>query len=208
MSNLKLGFYSSIIATILTTIFALSMVLGNNSLSFGSCMILSWSYVTLTCAFVTNVSNGKKSLGYAGVIFAAIYSAFITLVYYTQLTTVNQNAASNEILRVLRFEPGSWMFAFDLMGYAMMAISTFFIGVSLDAKTRAYKWLKGLLIAHGLFAPMCIIFPMINVFQNTQNVENTSIIGMIGLVGWCVYFIPTMVLAAIYFYRESKIFRG
>jgi len=96
----------------------------------------------------------------------------------------------------------------EALGYAMMAISTFFIGVSLDAKTRAYKWLKGLLIAHGLFAPMCIIFPMINVFQNTQNVENTSIIGMIGLVGWCVYFIPTMVLAAIYFYRESKIFRG
>jgi hypothetical protein len=134
--------------------------------------------------------------------FAGIYAVFINLVYFTQLTTVNQQSASVDVLKILTFEPGSWIFAFDIFGYGMMAISTLFIGFTIIPKNISDKWLKSMLILHGIFAPVCIVFPTLNLFTDAGSVSQGNNMGMVALEGWCLYFIPTMILAAKYF--QSK----
>jgi hypothetical protein len=200
MTNKKLGFYSAIIAGLSTAIFAVSMLIDDMLLvSFGVCMVLSWSYIALTCAFASQVNQDKKAFAYAGMAFACVYAVFINLVYFTQLTTVNQQAASPDVLKILTFTPGSWIFAFDIFGYGMMAISTLFVGLTIIPDNRADKWLKTLLMLHCLFAPVCIVFPMLNLFNNTASVQSGNKMGMIALEGWCLFFIPIMILAAKHF---------
>ena len=43
------------------------------------------------------------------------------------------------------------MFNYDLLGYGMMALSTFFIGLSVQADSKADKWMKALMMIHGIF---------------------------------------------------------
>lgn len=200
MPNKKLDFYSAIIAGLSTAIFAVSMLNDNMLLvSFGICMVLSWSYVALTCAFATQANDNNKAFAYAGMSFACIYAVFINLVYFTQLTTVNQQAASQDLLKILTFTPGSWIFAFDILGYGMMAISTFFVGLTIIQDSKSDKWLKAMLMLHGLFAPICIVFPMLNLFKNTASIEAGNNMGVIALEGWCLFFTPIMILAAKHF---------
>lgn len=39
------------------------------------------------------------------------------------------------------------------LGYGMMALSTFFIGLSIRAGRRSDRWLKAPLLLHGFFFP-------------------------------------------------------
>lgn len=204
MDNKKLGLFSAIVAGLSTAIFAVSMLVDMLLVSFGICMVLSWSYIALTCAFATQANDNKKAFAYAGMAFACVYAVFINLVYYTQLTTVYHQAASQDILKILTFTPGSWMFAFDIFGYGIMAISTFFVGLTIIPDSRSDKWLKTMLMLHGLFAPFCFVFPMLNLFKSTESTEAGNNMGMIALVGWCLYFIPIMVMAAKHFKKKIK----
>lgn len=129
--NEKLGFYSAILAALTTSIFAISMLFKNDLLAFGISIGISWSYLALTCAFSASTRPERKTFSYAGIAFASVYAAYINLVYDTQLTTVNQQAASVDILQILKYEPGSWTCNVDLLGYAMMAISTLFVGLTI-----------------------------------------------------------------------------
>lgn len=203
MKNEKIGFYSAIIAGLSTAIFAISMLIDNMLLiSFGICMVLSWSYIVLTCAFAAQANQDKKVFAYAGLSFASVYAVFINLVYFTQLTTVNQKAASKDVINALTYTPGSWIFALDIFGYGMMAVSTFFVGLTIFPKNRTDKWLKTMLMLHGLFA-IGIIFPMFNLFNVTAGVDSVNNMGVIVLEGWSLFFIPIMMLAAKHFKEIS-----
>jgi isoprenylcysteine carboxyl methyltransferase (ICMT) family protein YpbQ len=85
----------------------------------------------------------------------------------------------------------------------MMALSTFFIGITINAKKKLDRWLKYLMMIHGIFFLSCFIMPMTGVFSSMSNGE-TSIGGVIALEFWCVYFIPIGVLSVIHFAREDR----
>lgn len=203
MSNSRVGFFSALTAMTSTILFGISLIMNAPNLSFGVCMILSWSYIALTCAFATKAAMDRKALAYTGMALACVYAVFVNLVYFTQLTIVNQKAASDDVLKILIFQPGSLMFAFDILGYGIMALSTFFVGMSIAPARTTDKWLRRLLMIHGIFAPICFVFPTLGIFNNTESIEQTSTSGMIGLVGWCLYFIPIMILSAGH-YREIR----
>lgn len=203
MNGKNLGFYSGVILAITIIVFGISMIVGTPMLSYFICMILSWSYVALTCALASNVKKEKHAYAYAGIAFACIYSAIISVVYYTQLTVVNQNSISAEALKILTYTPGSFMFALDLLGYGILAISTLFVGLSLTANNKADKVLKVMLIIHGIFIS-CIIFPMTNIFSATATQTSGIDIGVIVLEFWCLYFTPIALLAANYFRKNSE----
>lgn len=198
MRNEKIGLYSAIVAGLSTVVFALSILVDHILLiSFGICIVLSFSYIILTCAFAAQANQDKKVFAYAGLSFASVYAVFINLVYFTQLTTVNQQAASKDVIDVLTYTPGSWIFSLDIFGYAMMAVSTFFVGLTFFPISRTDKWLKALLTLHGLFA-FGIVTPMLNLF-NGPDVDSTNKMGVIVLEIWSLFFIPMMILAAKHF---------
>jgi hypothetical protein len=192
--NKKLGLISSIVLTVTVILFALGMIIGKSNLSYFVCIILSWSYILLTCSLATEVISEKKAFAFGGIAFSCLYGVIINIVYYTQLTTVASKTASEEILNVLSYESlGSLMFNLNIFGYGLMAISTFLIGMAITPITRNDRWLKNLLMVHGIFAPSCVIIPMLNVFKS--NSSDSDIMGIAVLLVWCIYFTPVGILS-------------
>jgi hypothetical protein len=201
--NRKIGLYSSIAVAVTTAMFALGLIFDNNNFSYFASMLISWSYIMLACSFAAGVSGERKALAYGGVAFACVYAVFVDLVYFTQLTTVANNGAPAEILKVLSYESlGGFMFNLDLLGYALMAISTFLIGLTVTPQNKPDKWLKALLMIHGVFALSCIIMPMLNIFNSSMG-DSGAIIGSLVLLFWCAYFIPVGILSALHFNRSK-----
>ena len=197
--NKSLGLVSSIIVTICTTIFLITLITGSIYLSYFVCLVLSWGFVLLICSFASSVEVEKKALSFGAISFAVIYSCFVSVVYFSQLTIVRYGNLSDQLLRVFDFQyPGSLMFVFDLFGYGMMAISTFLIAFVINPK---FKALRILLFIHGLFALSCILMPILNVFNNSMG-SDFDLMGTIALIFWCIYFIPIGVLSYRYFLKQ------
>ena len=80
------------------------------------------------------------------------------------------------------------------IGYIMMALSTFFIGLSIRAENKPDLWLKRLMLIHGIFFLSCFLMPMTGMFTSMANGEKGNG-GDIALLFWCAYFLPIGVLA-------------
>ncbi|MEI6100925.1 MAG: hypothetical protein WCP73_03710, partial [Eubacteriales bacterium] len=92
--NNRVGFYSALTVTAATVLFAIGLLSGNNPLSYVVCMFLSWGYIMLACAFSAESSPKRRAVSAGGIAFACIYTVFVCLVYFTQLTAVANGSLS------------------------------------------------------------------------------------------------------------------
>lgn len=169
--------------------------------SFGSyfvCMLLPIGYIMMAAGFHHESCDKRRVSSNIGMIFSAIYAVLIFLVYFAQVTSVRLEDLNEQAVRILNYQRGGLFFNYDLLGYGMMALSTFFIGLSIKAECKADKWLKFLMLLHGIFFISCFIMPMTGVFTSMASGEESSG-GTIALLIWCVYFIPIGALAYRHF---------
>lgn len=195
--NRKIGMYSSAVNLIATVCFAMSMILGSNHGSYFSSMFIAFSFVPMMCAYAYFSEERRKLAGYVSAVFAAMYATIILLVYFAQLTTVRLDDLTRQAALLLDFQRFGLLFNYDLLGYALMALSTFFAGLTVHSYTKADKWLKYLLLIHGVFFISCLIFPMLGLFRK----DAPTWIGTAVLEFWCLYFFPISILS---FLRFSK----
>ncbi|MBR6525209.1 MAG: hypothetical protein IKT57_04505 [Clostridia bacterium] len=163
-------------------------------------MFLPLGYIMMTVGFQYESCEERRVPANIGVVFAAIYAVLILLVYFAQTTSVRLDNLNEQAIRILSFQRGGLLFNYDLLGYGIMALSTFFIGLSIDPKSKADKWLKHLMIVHGVFFIGCFIMPMTGAFTNMASGEAGNG-GTIALLGWCAYFLPIGVLAYKHFQK-------
>ncbi len=199
--NRKIGIYSSAINLISILAFALSMLLGSNMASYFPSMFIAFSFMPMMCAYAYFSKEKTKLAGYTAVGFAIMYAAIILLVYFTQLTTVRTGNLTQQALRLLDFEQFDLFFNYDMLGYALMALATFFAGLTIDAESKANKWLKGLLLVHGIFFISCLAMPMLGLFS--ADMEGADWIGIAVLEVWCAYFAPISILSFLHFSKLS-----
>lgn len=201
--HISMGLVASITLAAVLALFALSMGIGQASLSYAASLGLSWAYVVLAASLLAETTPGGQSAGLAGLAFAAMYSGLVTVVYFVQLTTVARAAAAPDVLAALSYEQlGSLMFNLDLLGYALMSVSTFFVGLSMRPIGTSDRVLQVLLLVHGIFAPVCVLLPMLDVFGAMPR-EGGNAVGIMVLVGWCVYFAPIALLSVAHYYRRA-----
>ena len=190
------------VVTITVFLFAICLIA---NLPFGSylvCMFLSLGYIMLAVGFQYESCEERKVSANVGVAFAVIYVVMILLVYYAQTTSVRLGGLNEQAIRILDFQRGGLLFNYDLLGYGMMALSTFFIGLSIEPDSKVDKWLKYLMILHGVFFIGCFIMPMTGIFTSMENGEVGNG-GTIALLGWCVYFLPVGILACKHFQKTQ-----
>ena len=84
-----------------------------------------------------------------------------------------------------------------------MALSTFFTGLSMKVKNKADKWLKALIMIHGVFYFSCTFMPMTGIFSKMSS-SGDGLGGRLALVAWCVYFLPIGVLAYRHFSGQHR----
>ena len=124
------------------------------------------------------------------------------LVYFTQLTTVNNEQLTEQAAKLLEFGKFGLIFNYDLLGYGMMALSTFFTGLSIKAENKADKWLKALMMIHGVFYFSCTFMPMTGIFSKMSS-GGDGLGGRLALVVWCVYFLPIGILSFLHFRKDE-----
>ena len=183
----------SAIVTVTVFLFALFLIINYSMGSFFVCLILPIGFIMMTSGLHNEIESDRIVAANIGLILAGVYSTFIMLVYFTQLTTVNNEQLTEQAANLLEFGKFGLIFNYDLLGYGMMALSTFFTGLSMKAKNKADKWLKALMMIHGVFYFSCTFMPMTGMFSKMSS-GGDGLGGRLALVAWCVYFLPIGVL--------------
>ncbi|MDD6156309.1 MAG: hypothetical protein PUB52_04780 [Lachnospiraceae bacterium] len=200
MMNRTIPKIGAAVVTITVFLFAVCMII---DFSFGSylvCMFLPLGYIMMAVGFQYESCEDRRVPANIGVAIAVIYAVLILLVYFAQTTSVRLEDLNEQAVRILDYQRGGLLFNYDLLGYGMMALSTFFIGLSMNPNSKADKWLKYLMMVHGVFFISCFIMPMTGVFTDMASGEAGNG-GTIALLGWCAYFLPIGVLAYRHFQR-------
>lgn len=196
--NRVIGTVSALLVAAAVCAFAFSMVLGDENFSYAASLVLAWAWVVLAGAFAAAATADRSVAARAGAAFATLYAGFATAVYFVQLTTVLHQSAPPDIIKVLSYqELGSVMFNLELLAYALMALSTLFIGLTISASNGAGWWLRWLLLTHGVFAPVCLALPMLDVFGAMPRSAGADI-GVAISFGWFAFFLPVALLAFAY----------
>jgi len=204
--NRKIGIFSSLINIGAVIGFALCMPLKFNFGSYFFSMFIALSFIPMMWAYAYYSENKYKLAGYISAGFASMYATIILLVYFAQLTTVRLDSLTPQAAALLDFQRFGLLFNYDLLGYALMALSTFFAGLTIRANLRADKWLKYLLMIHGVFFISCLIVPMLGLFR-AGGAGDPSWMGMAVLEFWCGYFIPVGILSYLHFVKcEEEIY--
>ena len=196
---------SAIVTVTVFFLFALFLIINYSMGSFFVCIILPLGFIMMTTGIHNECENNRKVATNIGMVLAAVYCVLIMVVYFTQLTTVKNEDLTEQAVNLLSMGKLGLIFNFDLLGYGIMALSTFFTGLSMKVKNKADKWLKALMMIHGVFYFSCTFMPMTGIFSKMSS-GGDGLGGRLALVAWCVYFLPIGVLAYRHFngqYRKS-----
>lgn len=201
--NRRIGIYSSIINVLSVAAFLIFLLIGNDYGSYLVCMFIAFSFVPMMCAYSYYSIPDKKVAGNIAVAFSSVYAVLILLVYFAQVTAVALNELNVQASQIIDYSKFGLFFSYDLLGYGIMALATFFVGLTIEVKSKRDRWLQWLLIIHGIFFISCFIMPMLGLFS--PDMEGADWVGVAALGFWCVYFIPIGVLSAIYFKEKEQI---
>lgn len=199
--NKAIAKIGSIIVSVTVFLFAVFMFISQFG-SFFVCMFLALGYLMMIAGYHNESSDDRKVAANVGLMFGCIYAVLILLVYFAQTTAVRTDSLNEQAIKILDYSRGGLLFSYDLLGYGMMALSTFFIGLTIQPKNKKDKWIKYLMMIHGIFFFGCLIMPMTGVFSASMSEGSDSIGGIIALEFWCAYFLPIGVLSIFHFKND------
>ncbi len=199
--NQKIGVGASAVNLMAVIGFALAMLISSNFISYLSSVFIAFGYVGMICSFVYFSGEETKVAGYCAMTFGVMYALCNSIVYFVQLSTVRNSFLTDQAVALLDYSRFGMMFHVDMLGYCFMSISTIFIGFTIKVKSRADRWLKWLLIVHGVFAIGCFIIPILGLFGSAT--QGSDLIGVLILEFWCLYFTPIGILSMLHFARKE-----
>jgi len=197
----QIGMWASIALALETIVFGIALLVPSlDNVAYLSSVLIAPSFVALMVAIYQTALPQRRVWGHLGLASAIIYAVYCGFCYYTQLTVVRINdlGAPPELLQMLSFTPGSFMFAQDMLGYSYLCLATL-VSAPVFVGSRLANWLRGLFIVHGLVFIVPLIFPALSFAGDSSGDE----IGGIANLGWCVLFCPIAVLLAVYFRRQA-----
>lgn len=199
--NKRIAWFGSLLVAVSVILFAVFMLIWD----FGNyfvCMFLALGYIMMIAGFQNESSEDRKVAANVGMIFGCIYAVLVLMVYFAQTTAVRNDVLNEQAVQILDFARGGLFFSYDLLGYGMMALSTFFMGLSMKADNKKDKGLKYLMMIHGIFFFGCFLMPMTGIFSASMADGSASKGGTIALEFWCAYFLPIAVLSLNHFKSE------
>ena len=194
--NKMISKVGSAIVTVTVFLFAFFLIIDFSLGGYFVCLILPVGFIMMTAGLQNECEGDRKVPANIGLILAAVYATFIMLVYFAQLTTVKNELLNEQAANLLVFGKFGLIFNYDLLGYGVMALSTFFTGLSMKPKNKTDKWLRALMLIHGVFYFSCTFMPMTGMFAKMSS-GGDGIGGRLALVVWCVYFLPIGILSFI-----------
>ena len=203
MTNKMIGKLGAAITGISTFAFAAAMIYGLFADGLFACCFSSIFIALGFILFMSGISAlnkdaERKAVSCASLISAAVYVVFVLIAYFAECTTINLHPElSDDVRKIIDYgNTGSLFFNYDLLGYAFMALSTFFGGFLVDKSKKCGKPLAIMLKIHGIFFLSCLFVPMFPVFTGASGDEAA---GTVLLEIWCLYFVPICFFGYRYF---------
>lgn len=199
--NRTLGGIASVVNFVSVATFGVALLFNVLFLCYASSSFIALSFVVMMAAFCASCEKSRRAAGFCAVAFGAVYTALILLVYFAQLTTVRLEPLTEQAATLIGFQNFSLFFYYDLLGYALMALATFFAGLTVRRTSRCNKWLNVLLLVHGVFFLSCFFMPILGVFS--PGTSGDAWMGTVALLVWCAYFLPISALSICYFSKTK-----
>ena len=204
-----IGKLGAAIAGISTFAFAAAMIYGLFADGLFACCFSSIFIALGFILFMSGISAlnkdaERKAVSCVSLISAAVYVVFVLIAYFAECTTINLHPElSDDVRKIIDYgNTGSLFFNYDLLGYAFMALSTFFGGFLVDKTKKCGKSLSIMLKIHGIFFLSCLFVPMFPVFTDSSN---DALLGTILLEIWCLYFMPICFFGYRYFGDKTDV---
>ena len=182
-------------------VFAVSMLTGPITFCYGASIAIAFGLILMNSAFYRFSRPDAKVAAMSAVAFSAMYALCNSIIYFVQLTTVKNGSLTGVAAHLLDFRTFSMMFDLDMLGYCLMAISTFFAGLTIRAMDKGDHALKILLLLHGVFAIGCFVMPILGLFSSEM--QGADWIGTAVLEFWCIFFLPIGILSYRYYQRAK-----
>lgn len=198
----QLGFWSSIVVTLMLLIFPLSLAFDLPlNVAYGSSFLLAPAFVTMMVSIHHYAAPEKKVWSQLGLSFAIIYAVMCSLTYYVQLTFIKNNylPIAEEAAAPFVFIPGTPYFAQDMLGYVFFCLATLAAGFVFTGG-RLETWIKWLFIFNGiLFAIPTLVMPAIPMPVNAAGTGVGNQVGEYANIVWSFYVaIATGLTAALF----------
>lgn len=206
------GIWSAVLATVFSVTYVIGQLaewlglLGsqggpeNTSTPLGIVLLLTPS-LFLGCSFLLLMVcvhqlalPEKRVWSHAAIVFATIYTALISIVYFVQLTLVLPRLLDGRVegIEAFMFVPfDSFLYAVDILGYSFMSLATLFAGAAFGG-AGTERIAKKFLIANGLLLPFIALQMYVH-----------SLIWIAAL--WAVTFPAATVSLAMLFRRAETI---
>lgn len=198
----RIGQIGAGVVTLCVACFALGMLVNQVIVCYLTSIGIAWGLVLMNAAFLRFSRTDAKTAAVCAVAFGAMYAFCNTMVYFIQVSTVRNTELTGIALHLLDYRQFGMMFDLDLLGYCLMAVSTFFAGLTILVQDKADRWLKVLLLLHGIFAISCFLLPILGLFNT--NMQGANWIGTAIMEFWCVYFLPIGILSFRYFAKVKE----
>ncbi len=199
-SATTIGFYCALIAFMAALGYGVAQILQilgfvvfplDAILIFGFSLGIATPFMLSILALHYTVPNEKKIWTHAALLFAIIYTTYVTLNYVVQLGTVipmTLNGTSDEI-RVLIQSPHSLFWDVDALGYIFLGMTTLF-AFPVFVKHGLQSWLRWFFLANALFTPVIALIYFYPHFSVT--------LLLLGLP-WLITAPGSMLLLALFF---------
>jgi len=165
----KSGFWFALVAFIASVgydVVQLMQVAGAVKFPLDAILIYSFSlgipvpFVVALVALHHSAPDTKKIWTHAAILFAVIYTTYVSLNYVVQLATVIPASLSGTLdeIRILDQTPHSLFWDMDALGYIFLALATLFASF-LFANKGFERWVKWFFIANFLVTPLiCVVY--------------------------------------------------
>jgi hypothetical protein len=160
------GFWSALVAFVAAVGFIVALILQvvgvlvfpwDGILIFGFSLCIATPFMLAILALHYTVPNEKKIWSHAALLFAVIYTVYVTLNYVVQLGTVIPKTATADEIRILNQTPHSLLWDADALGYIFMGLATLF-AFPVFTKHSVQRWLRGFFLANGLITPLVAVY--------------------------------------------------
>ena len=198
----QIGFWASVLLSVLGAIYLLLLiyVIITEGLSFQLpafaqlvAGIITFFIASLLVVLFTAIRsiNGdhNEMLGSLGLSFTILFAATVSINRFVQLTVIQQSLPNmpEDLLRFLPYEPGSVMFALEVLGWGFFSSLAALFVAPLFSSSLLNKSIRWLFILYAVLSLLSAFSFATNIFIPT------------GPIAWGPVFLALSILLSIYF---------
>jgi hypothetical protein len=160
---------------------------------YGFSLLIAAPFMLAILALCRSTPDQKKIWSQAALLFAVIYTTYVTLMYTLQLASAIPLALQGNANPLFAVQRYSLFWSLDGLGYVCMGISALF-AAPVFALHGFERWVRWLFLANGLFTPVIALVYWYPVFSTKLLLLASP---------WVVTGPGSILLLAIYFKRRT-----